>query len=204
MRHTDLATTQRYIGLGANALRDAINLLDDTLTGAPEGGPGCGLTPEAATPRGPAGKLLTARLCLELSPPMDFGRTSPKPYACSDVNIPVVSSSIDILAIELLNSDPEIACELLLFVREPPQDPSEWGTARMWSSGTVQSPFTTFKFAEGLSYRDLTGGGTIHAGLKLGQRPLLLDLPQDEGSKEARSYYRRPITLDITVKYRPA
>jgi site-specific recombinase XerD len=190
--HSNVETTQSYTAVTLNNMEEAIKHLDDTTP----------MPTESKQVTKLIKPVLKAVLHLKTSP---RARNPKNPGAealcCQNINIDIEASEIEIQSIEVTNSDPDVGYNLSLFVEEAPDELSEWGNQAIWTSGIVKSRFKTFKFSEGLNYKDISKTKLLHGGLGIGYRPMRCDLPFDENSPEMRAYYTKPLELDICVRY---
>jgi hypothetical protein len=199
--HSNVNTTQAYTAVTLNNMEEAIKRLNESEAGPKKKGDSdtselnIGIT-----------KSHALEACLTINtapPPWNFKHPNPETMFCKKISAGIESSEIEITSVEVVNSDASVAYDLLFFVDAPPRDILEWDTDKIWASGKVNSRFETFKFKDGLNYKDFSKTNTIHGGLKIGHRPLRVDLPFCETDRKACEYYLKPVELKILVRYCP-
>jgi len=198
--HSNVNTTQAYTAVTLADMEEAVKSLNEPSGNVRKEGEPIPVGPDTGFIKP---HPLEARVHIKANPyPRSLYQPPIQTINYKDFNVKVESSEIEILSIEVTNSDPEVAYNLMLFVNKAPDELNEWETQKIWNSGEVMSPFETFKFKDGLNYKDLAKMNLIHGGLEIWQRPLRFDLPFEDGSRKEKEYYTKPVDLKILVRYR--
>jgi site-specific recombinase XerD len=198
--HSNVNTTQSYTAVTLSDMEEAVKRLNESAGNLREKGSSVPIVPDTGFIRP---RLLEGHLLIKTAPqPQNPKNLTSEAMCCQNISIKAESSEIEIMSIEITNSDADVGYMLLLFVNEAPYEIGEWDTEKIWASGIVKSRLHTFKFRDGLNYKDFSKTNLIHGGLELGYRPMRCDLPFEEDSRKMREYYTKPIELDVVVRYR--
>jgi len=143
-------------------------------------------------------EILETETDLELRPASaepQFMQTPQGKYFTLDIR----TNEILIESIQVYTTDPGISFRFLLFPARPPESIMEWGNEDLIRADMAKQRVYTYYFEKPLYYRNYEESHKVHAGLRIGQRPLRFDLIDE---KQKKAYYEAPVSYKIRLRYR--
>ena len=192
--HESLATTEVYLGVTDESLRDAVGLL----TGSQDPDAEAGINDASNV----GARILIARKHLDLdldglslekymSGPVEHDRYSHKPFL-----LETESNHLFIHSVEIRTSEPSVAYRLMIFERLPGED-DEWTNFDLAAMEEVDKLAHIWSLSAPLEYTNTKGDKGVCVALITSWRPMRFDIDGDE----LLNYFKQPIHFDLKLTY---
>ena len=184
--HSDIGTTQVYLSLTEQGLRDAIQSLEKpkkragASTGTIQTMVKVGIRPKASGIGYPKVSLFT----------YDFFKME------------LENNSIVIENMQVRTSDPSAPFRLMLFDNDPDAAGTSWEEEDIIRMQPVTTRVYTFPGAQPQPYTNALGEKRLYGGIGVYQRNLPVELLGENRKKERLDYLAQIINFEITLRYR--
>ena len=188
--HSDLATTQVYLAITDESLRDAVNGLDRKVKQGP----------------GDVRKLdniYHANTELSLEPPL----LDPKsPFVEKVSGAPFImeleSGSVLIESLQVRTSEPEVPFRLMLFESDPRKMTGNIENEDMIRMDPVTQRVLSYPTGKVLPYANRDGLGELYGAIYLYFRPLVISISPDDGwGGKIMQRKKQPVNFTLTLRY---
>jgi len=188
--HEDISTTQGYLAVTDQSLRDAVGVLGEKRK-----------PPRSI--RGEWSEVLECATDVTVIPARwDPWESMIAPNKGVFFTVELESDDILIESLQVRSSDTEVPYQLLLFETEPRQLSGESSNEDLVQMGPVKQRIYTYPAGRPIPYKNRDKMKKIYGGLCIGQRALLVDLLSEETRLEQRSYLQQPVDFSITLRYK--
>jgi len=188
--HSDLATTQIYLAITDESLRDAVNGLDKKAKQDPRD-------------VGKLDNIYHASTELSLEPPL----LDPKrPFIEEMFSAPFImelkSGSVLIESLQVRTSAPEVPFRLMLFESDPRKMTGNIENEDMIRMDPVTQRVLNYPTGKALPYTNQDGLGELYGAIYLYSRPLTISIsPEDKGGGRIIQRKKQPVNFTLTLHY---
>lgn len=188
--HSDLATTQVYLAITDESLRDAVNGLDK------KGGPP--LRGKKELP-----EIYESSTELAVTPAKFDPRVSLFPPGTGGFfHMNLEADSILIESMQAHTSDPAVPYRLLLFDSDPHQCPDKWEDEDSIQMEPVTQRTYTYPAGRPIPYVNRDKENKLYGGIIVYQEPVPIELLAKEKEAELMAYSEHPVHFTIDLRYR--
>lgn len=186
--HTDIGTTQVYLGISDKGLREAVDRLENS-------------TGSDAKKSPSQSKVLTSVAEFEVkTAPLKMGTNC---HSVTFFTMNVVSQNLTLETVEAVTSEPSISYRLMLYSEDPRNEYYDWEREdliqmRLVSRRRLNQPLN------GLQISLPDNPPTLYVGIVLSQQPMNCD-SEDIDIKTGLptlSFFEKPVQINVTLRYR--
>ena len=188
--HSDLSTTQGYLAITDQSLRDAVNGLEKKVILGP----------------GDVRKLdgiyhVSTELSLE-PPLLDPNRPFIEAVSGASFTLKLESANILIESLQVRTSEPEVPFKVMLFESDPRKMSGNIGNEDMIQMDPVTQRVLSYPTGKALPYTNRDGLGELYGAIYLYSRPLTISIsPGDKGIGRIIQRKKQPVNLTLTLRY---
>ncbi|MFC1991458.1 tyrosine-type recombinase/integrase [Chloroflexota bacterium] len=191
--HSDLSTTQGYLAITDESLRDAVNGLDKK---EKQG---------SAEVREPDNIYHTSTE-LPLNPPI---LTPERPFerdaSSASFTLEIASPRILIESLQVRTSEPDVPFKLMLFESDPGKISGNIENEDIVQMASVTQRILNYPIGKIMPYVNQKGRGEIYGAIYLHMRPLIMVKSRKRGGGgEITQHKNRPVSFTITLRYQLA
>ncbi len=188
--HSDLATTQVYLAITDESLRDAVNGLDKTV----KQGRGDVRAPET---------IYRTTLEMSLEPPLlDPNTFLSKEVSGAPFTLELESDSILIESLQVRTSEPEVPFRLMLFESDPRRITGNIENEDLIQMDPVTQRVLSYPTGKSMPYINRDGLGELYGAIYLYPGPLTISI--SSGDKEVGriiQHKKQPVNFILTLRY---
>ncbi|MFC1957467.1 tyrosine-type recombinase/integrase [Chloroflexota bacterium] len=188
--HSDLATTQGYLAITDESLRDAVNGLGKRM----KQGPGDVRISERVFETGTE---------LSLEPPLpDLRSVRASKVSTAPFTLELGSGNIMIESLQVRTSEPEVPFKLMLFDNDPGRVTGNLENEDMIQMDPVTQRVINYPSGKSLPYINRDRVGELYGAIALFPRPLVMSYsPVGEGGGRIVQKTDQPVNFTITLRY---
>jgi hypothetical protein len=188
--HSDLATTQDYLAITDESLRDAVN----------------GLVKKVKQGPGDVRKLeniYQAGTELSLEPPLLDPKSSLREKVPgAPFTLELGSDSILIESLQVRTSEPEVPFRLMIFESDPRKITGNIENEDMIQMDPVTQRVLSYPIGKALPYMNRDGLEELYGAIYLYSRPLVISIsPGDKGGGRIIQRKKQPVNFTLTLRY---
>jgi integrase/recombinase XerD len=185
--HSDLNTTQDYIGVSDKSLYEAVNRLEEPKIKDNE---------KIVIPF----DLLTSVVEYQ-AVPAPYSNTNS--FSLSYFPIEIKGKELSIESIEAIQPDPSVYYQLMLFTEKPQHDSYKWDYNDLLGMEQVNKR-RYIQQLNGLRISLDDNCHQLYIGFKLSQRPINFNTEDwdEEKNRPSDSYFNAPVSIKVTLRYR--
>jgi len=188
--HSDLATTQVYLAITDESLRDAVNGLDKKVKQGTRDARKLEYIYHASTELSPEPPLFDPNSLFR-------DKVSGAPFIME-----LESGSILIESLQVRTSEPEVPFRLMLFESDPRKMSGNTGIEDMIQMDPITQSVLTYPDGKALPYMNRDGLKELYGAISLYPRPLMMSFsPEDKGVGRIIQRNNQPVTFTITLRY---
>ncbi|MFC1874358.1 tyrosine-type recombinase/integrase [Chloroflexota bacterium] len=186
--HSNLATTQVYLGITEESLREAVNGLDK------KGGKG-------SVNVGKPDNVYQTSTELSLDPPILTPERPFEPDASSaNFTLKLASASILIESLQVRTSEPKVPFKLMLFESDPGKISGNVENEDIIQMNPVTQRILNYSAGKRMPYINKDGQGELYGAIYLHMRPLMMKV-SPKGGGLITQYKNRPVIFIINLRY---
>ncbi|MFZ7133914.1 MAG: tyrosine-type recombinase/integrase, partial [Eubacteriales bacterium] len=185
--HSDLNTTQDYIGVSDKSLYEAVNRLEE---------PKIKDNGKIVIPS----DLLTSVAEYQVKPAPYSEANS---FMLSYFPVDVTGQELSIEGIEAIQPDPSVSYRLMLFTEKPENDSYDWNYDDLLGMEQINKRRYIHQL-NGLRISLNENCHQLYIGFKLSQRPINFTIKDwdEEKNRPSDNYFNAPVNIKITLSYR--
>jgi hypothetical protein len=188
--HKDISTTQGYLAVTDQGLRDAVGVLDKKHR-------------LPRRDRAELSEIYESSLEITLTPAQwNPFESMLAPNTGTFFTIDLESDNILVESLQVHTSDPEVPYQLLLFETDPHQLSGELDHEDLVQMNPVNQRLYTYPPGRPMPYTNRDKTRKLHGGLCISVRPMPVELLAEETREKLNAYLQRPVDFIVTLRYR--
>ncbi|MFC1982930.1 tyrosine-type recombinase/integrase [Chloroflexota bacterium] len=188
--HSDLATTQVYLAITDESLRDAVNGLDKKVKQGPKN-------------MRKFDNIYHTGIELSLEPPLiNTKRPLTDGVSVAPFIMELESSSVLIESLQVRTSEPEVPFRLMLFESDPRKVTGNIENEDMIRMDPVTQRILSYPTGKALPYMNRDGLRELYGAIYLYSGPLIISIsPEDKGAGRIIQSKKQPINFTLSLRY---